>query len=167
MSNDIDTFFSCELLFSDLLISDGIGGNFFAIYDFVKLIVADVLVVLLDILLSTLSVSLLLNFDHSFYMNSEWSVTKYLVVLLGKLIDFSCLWIIISEKFDQYLRCIFINNSKVLQWRTHWRVVSNIIFQNWMYNMLSQNMWAFFTWKYSPIHHHTYHDVNIMRKQFV
>ena len=69
MSNDIDTFFSCELLFSDLLISDGIGGNFFAIYDFVKLIAADVLVVLLDILLSALSVSLLLSFDHSFYMN--------------------------------------------------------------------------------------------------
>ena len=58
MSNDIDTFFSCELLFSDLLISDGIGGNFLAIYDFVKLIAADVLVVLLGILLSALTVSL-------------------------------------------------------------------------------------------------------------
>ena len=57
MSNDIDTFFPCEILFSDLLISDDIGGNFFAIYDFVKLITADVLVVLLDILLSALLVS--------------------------------------------------------------------------------------------------------------
>ena len=71
MSNDIDTFFPSELVFSDLLISDDIGGNFFAIYDFVKLIVADVLVVLLDILLSTLSVSLLLSFDHSFYIDSN------------------------------------------------------------------------------------------------
>ena len=58
MSNDIDTFFSCEPLFSDLLISDGIGGNFFLIYDFVKLIAADVLVVLLGILMSALTVSL-------------------------------------------------------------------------------------------------------------
>ena len=164
MSNDIDSFFSCELLFSDLLISDGIGGNFFAIYDFVKLIAADVLVVLLGILQSALTVSLWLSFDHSFYMNSNWSVTKYLVVLLGKLIDFSCLWIIISKKFDQYLRCIFINNLKVLQWRTHWRVVSNIIFQTLMYNMLSQNMWAVFTWTFAPIHYHTYNSVNIMRK---
>lgn len=113
MSNDIDTFFPCEILFSDLLISDDIGGNFFAVYDFVKLIAADVLVVLLDILLSALSVSLLLSFDHSFYMNSNWSVTKYLVVWLGKLIDFSCLWIIISKIFDLYLRCIFINNLKI------------------------------------------------------